>query len=78
LTRGCTEISALIRAVDPETGGPDLALIKNLVREDLSPVDYSDLSRRDDRDERAIHRSQREPPAKDKGVFCSAQADIPR
>jgi ParB/RepB/Spo0J family partition protein len=36
---GCTEIPATIRSVDPDTGGLELAMIENLVREELSPVD---------------------------------------
>jgi ParB family chromosome partitioning protein len=36
---GCTEVPATIRSVDPETGGLELAMIENLVREELSPVD---------------------------------------
>jgi ParB family transcriptional regulator, chromosome partitioning protein len=36
---GCTEVPTTIRTVDPETGGLELAMIENLVREDLSPVD---------------------------------------
>jgi ParB/RepB/Spo0J family partition protein len=36
---GCTEVPATVRSVDPETGGLELAMIENLVREELSPVD---------------------------------------
>jgi ParB family transcriptional regulator, chromosome partitioning protein len=36
---GCTDVPATIRSVDPETGGLELAMIENLVREELSPVD---------------------------------------
>jgi ParB-like chromosome segregation protein Spo0J len=36
---GCTEVPATIRSVDPDTGGLELAMIENLVREELSPVD---------------------------------------
>ena len=43
---GWTQVAATIRAIDPETGGPDLAMIKNLVREDLSPVDEAHGSQR--------------------------------
>ena len=36
---GCTDVPATIRSVDPNTGGLELAMIENLVREELSPVD---------------------------------------
>src|SRR6187200_3736490 len=36
---GLAEIPALVRETDSETDGLDLALIENLAREDLNPVD---------------------------------------
>ena len=39
LEAGCIEVPAAVRSVDPETGGLELAMIENLVREELSPVD---------------------------------------
>jgi ParB/RepB/Spo0J family partition protein len=36
---GCTEVPATVRSIDRESGGLELAMIENLVREELSPVD---------------------------------------